>query len=30
MDVPVEAWGIIFSFLPLDDVIEMSAVCIKF
>ena len=30
MDLPVEAWGIIFSLLPLDDVIEVSAVCKTF
>ena len=30
MDLPVEAWGMIFSLLPLDDVIEVSAVCKTF
>ena len=30
MNLPVEVWGIIFSFLPLNDAIEVSAVCKKF
>ena len=30
MDLPVEVWGIIFCFLPLNDIIEVSVVCKKF
>ena len=30
MNLPVEVWGIKFSFLALNDAIEVSAVCKKF
>ena len=30
MSFPIEVWGLIFSFLPLNDVIEVSALCKDF
>ena len=30
MDFPIEVWRIIFSFLPLNEIIEVSAVCKEF
>lgn len=30
MSFPIEVWGLMFSFLPLNDVIEVSALCKDF
>ena len=30
MYIPIEVWGLIISYLPLNDLIELSGVCKDF